>query len=235
VSETHKGIDVSKIKRQPIGGQHTVATNIIGLSGKARSGKDTFAEALVQGAGYTRVAFADPLRELALKLDPVIDVVDRDTSCGDPDCCGGPWPDLAPVRLADLHDAVGWEGIKSHPTETIDGELRRTLIRLGDGVREVLGRTTWLDAAMRRAAEIEGPVVITDVRYRNEAEAVIAAGGIVVRIERPEGGDALLPEAAAHASETELDDFGGFAHLVLNVGTIDDLQAAALEVARINA
>ena len=40
---------------------------IIGFVGKARSGKDTAGEYLVKNRGYTRVAFADTLKQMAIK------------------------------------------------------------------------------------------------------------------------------------------------------------------------
>jgi len=43
---------------------------IIGLSGYAGSGKDTAGEILVKHHGFTRVAFADRLKELALRINP---------------------------------------------------------------------------------------------------------------------------------------------------------------------
>jgi hypothetical protein len=62
-----------------------------------------------------------------------------------------------------------------------------------------------------------GAAVITDVRYRNEAEAVQKAGGILVRIVRPG-----LTSTDTHSSETELLDYPtDFA--VRNSGTADDL------------
>ena len=44
------------------------------LSGPAQSGKDTLALVLVEDHGWTRVAFADPLKEMALAIDPWIDI-----------------------------------------------------------------------------------------------------------------------------------------------------------------
>jgi len=38
---------------------------IIGLLGKNRVGKDTFAEYLIQNYGFVRYAFADPIKEIA--------------------------------------------------------------------------------------------------------------------------------------------------------------------------
>ena len=39
---------------------------IIGLTGYAQAGKDSVANSLVQNYGYTRVAFADKIKELLL-------------------------------------------------------------------------------------------------------------------------------------------------------------------------
>src|SRR5690606_2560032 len=48
----------------------------IGLMGYARSGKDTAGAMLHADLGYRRVSFADPVREMALALDPIIGHVD---------------------------------------------------------------------------------------------------------------------------------------------------------------
>lgn len=47
---------------------------LIGLSGKQRSGKDTFADYLVEKYGFKKVSFANPIKELAVNyfgLNPV--------------------------------------------------------------------------------------------------------------------------------------------------------------------
>ncbi len=43
---------------------------LIGLTGFAQSGKDSIAQVLHKLYGFERVAFADPLKELALKVNP---------------------------------------------------------------------------------------------------------------------------------------------------------------------
>lgn len=168
---------------------------LIGVSGRKRSGKDSFAERLTGAHGFTRVAFADPMRELALALDPII-------SDG--------W------RLSQLVDTFGWEGAKENP------EVRRTLQRLGtEGGRKVLGENIWVDTAMTTAQAVGGPVVFTDVRFPNEAEAVKRAGGVVVRIERPG-----LPAGDTHPSETAIDDWS-VDFIVHNDSTLEALHAQA--------
>lgn len=65
----------------------------------------------------------------------------------------------------------------------------------------------WIDYALRRAAIFRELnltlVVITDVRFVNEARAIREKGGHVWHVSRPDGG--LSGEAAGHASEAECD------------------------------
>ena len=96
--------------------------------------------------------------------------------------------------------------------------------------RETLPGSVWADTGMAKVARHRrdlASVVITDCRYDDEAEAVRAAGGKVVRIVRPS-----LPEPTdSHTSESGISD-----HLVdreiVNDGTLDDLRAAAEELVR---
>jgi len=173
---------------------------LIGVSGRKRHGKDTFAARLVEHHGFTRVAFADPMREMALTLDPII-------SEG--------W------RLSELVEAFGWEEAKANP------EVRRTLQRLGtEAGRGVLGESIWVDTAMRHARHLGGHIVFTDCRFPNEAQAVRAAGGLVVRVSRP----GFVDDGDTHSSESALDNYP-FDHIVLNDGTIEDLHAIADRIA----
>ncbi|MFD5308172.1 deoxynucleotide monophosphate kinase family protein [Streptomyces ardesiacus] len=170
----------------------------IGLIGKARSGKDTAAARMVQTSAYTRLAFADPLREALLGLDPVV-----------PFGPGG-W-----TTIREYVEDFGWEVAKEST------EVRRLLQNYGQTIREV-DPEFWVRALSKKVAAAHAwnmPVVVTDVRYRNEAEALQRAGFYLIRVERP-GGPSLAGEAAQHASETELDDWE--ADLTLhNNGTLD--------------
>lgn len=63
---------------------------IIGLTGYAQSGKDTVAKILVDNYGYTRIAFADKIREFLYEI--------------------------APDYIKFLVDEVGWEKAKQNQT-----------------------------------------------------------------------------------------------------------------------
>ena len=188
---------------------------LIGLSGRKRSGKDTFAARLVADHGFVRVALADPMKEMALAIDPIVDY--RFTADAQEDRLG--YTKL--IRLSEIVATHGWETAKARP------EVRRLLQRLGtEGGREVLGDNVWIDAAFARIENLldaGAPVVVTDVRFTNEAEAIVKAGGQVMRIER----EALPPSGDMHPSETELDDWTGFSRIVPNVHDVPFLNALA--------
>lgn len=189
---------------------------LIGLVGRKRSGKDTFAAGLVE-RGYTRVAFADPLREMVEEINPIVGAYAYyDTELD---------VEAAPVRLSvALRDNGGWEGLKD---SRYGDEARRLLQQSGQAVRR-RDPKFWLSAGLAEAtgALMEGApgVVITDVRYRNEADAVHTDGGILVRIVRPD-----LVSTDTHPSETELDDYPTD-FTIRNSGTADELVALARDL-----
>ncbi|BDM70599.1 hypothetical protein HEK616_40860 [Streptomyces nigrescens] len=145
----------------------------IGIMGLAGSGKDTAGKWLVEHRGYERVAFADPLKEAALHLDPILDSAHpehEDPSYHDD------------YRLSHAVREFGWERTKEQP------EARRILQELGASIR-ALDPDFWLRQALKKAADVNErfgrPVVITDVRYPNEVFALRKAGWHLVYIDRP--------------------------------------------------
>lgn len=169
---------------------------IIGLSGYARTGKDTVADYLVENHEFTRLAFADPMREALYALNP---------SLG-----------LSRLSLQEVIDECGWDGYK----ETLFGEeIRGLLQRMGTEVgREMFGEHFWVDYLLNKALEIKGNVVISDVRFLNEAEAIRQANGQVWRVNRPG-----VKAANSHASEIQMDSFDNFDVVITNDTTIDEL------------
>ncbi len=170
---------------------------IIGLSGYAQTGKDTVAQHLVENYGYTRIAFADPIREALLKLNPHITDV----------------PELPHANLSQLIP-MGWEFLKQ-----TSPQVRGLLQRLGTEVaREMWDPDFWVNLAMRKADDF-GNVVITDVRFPNEYNAIKYRNGHVWRVNKLNH-----KPANDHPSEIALDDFE-FDWSIPNYGTIEDLHA----------
>ncbi len=158
--------------------------DVIGLSGYARTGKDTAAKYLRE-LGFKRVAFADTLRSAAYALNPIVNV--------------DPFDIERYFYLQDIIDEYGWDGYKN--TE-FAGEIRRILQRLGTEVgRNLIGEDVWVAATFENLPSDK--YVVTDVRFPNEADYIRERyDGLIIRIERPGVGP-----INDHPSETALDDY----------------------------
>lgn len=176
-----------------------MSARLIGLIGRKRVGKDTLARRLVEAHGFTRFAFADRLREAALGLNPI--VVPSYTDWGS-------------LRLSELVGRYGWEHAKESP------EVRRTLQNYGMAIRQI-DKDFWVRPVMAEIAEDPRPAVVTDVRFPNEAAAIEAAGGMLVRVTR-----SGLDESDTHESETALATRPVSHHIVNDAGVSDLFEAA---------
>jgi hypothetical protein len=96
-------------------------------------------------------------------------------------------------------------------------EVRRLLQVLGtDFGRKMLGEDVWVKMIMDKL-NYEDRVVISDVRFPNEAEAIRKLGGSVWRINRRNHS-----AVNGHPSEHAMDNYM-FNHVIYNDGTLDDL------------
>ncbi len=177
---------------------------IIGLRGYKKSGKDTVA---AMATGCRRIAFADKLKDVAQSLFDLSDDQVEDQTCKEQvDASWGVTPRFILQRL-------GSEVARSIHPETWIRPVKR-YIEANDGVwpatKNIKGDV--------KVHEIDIPAfIVTDVRFRNEAQAVKDWGGYLVEIKRPcTGGD-------NHPSETELDGYK-FDYTIDNDGTKEDLK-----------
>ncbi|WP_328967950.1 deoxynucleotide monophosphate kinase family protein [Streptomyces sp. NBC_00239] len=174
----------------------------IGLIGRARSGKDTVGRILLDHGGYERVAFADPLKAAALKLDPLIHT-DHPSGV---------------ERLSEIlatPNALTWEDAKD-----MFPEVRRILQELGAAMRAI-DPEFWLRAGLARAEEVNRqtgrPAVVTDVRYPNEADSLKRAGFHLIYVDRP-GIPHLTHESEGALGPVDAD------FVIENDGSLDDLK-----------
>lgn len=175
-------------------------TRSVALMGRAGAGKDTVAAILGEKYGHVRVAFADPLKRMALAADPIVYA-----------------DSVSAVHLSDIVDAHGWDAAKrDYP------EVRRFLQRLGsEGVRDVIGPGTWVtlaDRAIGEAFTAGRPVVLTDVRFPNEVVYARRLGMLLLWVERPGVAD------GRHTSETAVSRYDAD-DVIRNDGTLDGLKA----------
>jgi hypothetical protein len=197
---------------------------IIGVSGQAGAGKDTVGSILVRDHGFVSIAFADPMKRFCAQLFDW----DEERLWGASERRNEPDPRY--------RSEVVPEGLNA----------RRALQLLGTEVGRNCYPGVWVEYALRLAKELDGAagvgydrakgvfpsaappikgVVITDVRFRNELEAVRAIGGEIWRVTRP--GSGLEGVAAMHQSEAEMasipdDDFD---EVIRNEGTLEYLRA----------
>lgn len=163
---------ISEIKLPPI----------IGISGSARSGKDTFAilaqEVLKKGKSEVKIAkagFADAVKQ---------------------DC----------HRLLVQH--AGISAYTEHPDEKV--LIRPLLVAYGTSLMRKLNKDVWINRMQPRldlAKTINASLLITDVRYKNEIEWIKKNGGICIYIDQENNPPANSEEKRNDPMLRELSEF----------------------------
>lgn len=165
---------------------------VIGITGRAGAGKN-LAASLVPGGVVMQLA--DPIYEMLAAM--------------------------LGVTVEELRD----RDFKESPVTWIGKSPRELLQTLGtEWGRGIVRPDIWILIAERRIQELierhDGPVVVADVRFDNEAEMIRRRGGVVWRIRRgSHSGD------PAHSSEAGISD-SFLDRTIFNDGTIGDLRAA---------
>lgn len=171
---------------------------LIGLVGPAGSGKDTAAQRLVEQHGFVAYALAEPIRTMLYALFSE-----------------------ANIPSGQLFSPES----KAQPIDALHGATPRHLMQsLGtEWGRKLVGEDVWLTVAERHLGLLAGDepvadrIVITDVRFANEAAWVRRHGGTLVSLERPGAG--LQGSTASHSSEAHITEID--THLALmNNGSI---------------
>lgn len=180
---------------------------VIGLTGRARSGKDTVADYLVERHGFTKMSFAGPLKQVARATDPILGFDVRN-----------------PGHLIRLSEAL--EYLTEDQIKGLYPEYRRFLQTLGtDGIRAI-DPDFWMNAAIDgvRRKRLDR-VVFTDTRFMNECQAIWRhmRGWLdhseVWHVNRP----SLPPlDENAHISEQDAGTFGED-RWINNTGDLDHL------------
>lgn len=167
---------------------------ICGIGYKARSGKDTIANYLVQEYGFKRRAFADALKEGAA----VIFGLSHEQLYGE---------------LKEVQDSF-WQQTPRYILQKMGTECMR------DGY----DKNIWCSALQRHiinnAPGSNINWVVPDVRFENEAVLIKKMGGVVWRVDRPDLEDMGI---VGHASETAMDGYMGWDRIITNDGTIEDM------------
>lgn len=216
---------------------------IISISGPAGSGKDTCADALVKSGDWVKVALADPLKRICY-----------DVFGFTPEQLWGPSEMRnAPDTRYPRYTPEAWEAAREqdelpHGPQFLSA--RYALQQLGTEFGRNCYPDIWIEYALRVANSLavkggynytqrrglshdwypgddnwHSSVVIPDARFRNELEAIRAAGGKLIRIKRPGAG--LEGSAGQHVSETEQQGIPDafFDHVLQNDSDVPTLQS----------
>lgn len=203
---------------------------IVGLLGFIGSGKGTVADILVDHFGYTKMSFADSLK----------------------DCCAlmFNWP--RHLLEGDTKESREW---RETPDEFWSKEFgkqftpRIALQLMGtESVREVFHEDFWI-IRLQNTLKSTGltDVVIADTRFENEVNWVQRRGGLILEVQR--GETPHWYELAKHANAGSVDALAGMKrlgvhdsewrwvgtnrdHLILNDGTLEDLTQNVREIMR---
>ena len=122
----------------------------------------------------------------------------------------------------------------------MQGKERTLLQEVGMKMREV-DPLVWVRYPLRDAKPTDN-IVVSDVRYRNEADYIRLQGGLLIRLECPTGellrryrflyGVTPTADQVYHVSETDLDDydrFGKFDYHVNSTTTMCDELTGIME------
>ena len=163
---------------------------LIGIAGPARSGKDTVANFIVAARGGYRYAFADPIREMVRVLG---------------------------IDMSEPY----WQKHKEDVIPALGQSPRRITQTLGtEWGRDLINPDIWLILAKQRLLRHGAGMVVSDVRFDNEAAWVRKQGGLMIHLHRP-----AAAAVAAHASESGVERVPSDA-MLFNTGTLEELQTA---------
>lgn len=167
---------------------------LIGIAGKARSGKDTVANFAVAAIGGYRYSFAEPIRAM-----------------------------LAPLGV-NMNDPY-WQARKEDIIPALGVSPRRMMQTLGtEWGRQLINPDLWLIMAHQRLLQSGPGMIVSDVRFNNEADWVRRQGGLIIHVFRPDA-ETVEPHSseqgvALHDSDVRL----------FNSGTLEELQSCVREL-----
>lgn len=196
---------------------------VIGVSGKARSGKNVFAEFLAEelhkrtGEAYVMMAYADVLKNMVQKeFDLSWDQLWGEAKEAE-DKRYRRYQRYGPVAVHLEKDGLPspyWTG--------------REIMQSFGGFYRSIDPNFWTKKLFSIIEDKEYKnVIVTDVRYPNEVDPIVERDGYHVRVNRP---TADKVHGTTHSSEVSLDAPYKVDFTIMNTGTLDDLKKLACDI-----
>lgn len=167
---------------------------LIGVIGTKNSGKDTFGDYLVENYEFTRYAFGDPVKKICKHLFSLSDAQLNDRQLKE--AVDERWN----ISPREMFQKIG--------TEFGQFEFFKLFPELK---KKIKYRELWVTLFKEWLLEEENQnkhVVVTDVRFKHEANFIKESGGIIVKINRNTGlKDSHISEIELNQIPKELIDF----------------------------
>ena len=189
---------------------------VIGISGKAQSGKDTVCRMMVYTLWYYNYSQRlspfgiEHYNEQVLQYYNLINRIDwYQTSFADK------LKQCLSIILKTNRSAFEDNEFKKCNIAWLGMSVRELLQKFGTAIRNEVCDDFWVKACLKDF-EDDNNYLITDVRFKSEAKGIKEKGGIIIRVNRDGAG------AGNHISEVDLDDYS-FDYVINNDGDMEDL------------
>jgi len=168
---------------------------IIGILGKKYHGKDTVANYIKESREIVHLSYAEPLKEACRILFSFND----DQLYGDKKEVEDEFWNITPRQV---YKFIG--------TDLCRKQMKQIIPHVNEDF--------WVECMRRRLETINKDIVISDVRFPNEAKLIKEKGGIIIKVSRP-----LIEDNDEHESES-LVDYIEYDYAINNSGTLIELK-----------
>jgi len=136
---------------------------IIGVTGNKYNGKDTFADYLVLHYGYTKIAIADPIKEICKIM----------FNFNDEQLYGNLKEEIDPLWNIKPRNAFQFIG-----TDLIRNQISQLIPNITDNF--------WIYVIKNKILKENKKFIISDIRYENEVKMIKELNGVIFRIIKPD-------------------------------------------------
>ncbi len=187
---------------------HICTRPLIGITGKAGSGKDTVGTVLQAqfGLGIHKLSFATRLKEMVAAMLNV------------------PYEMLEGVT----EQSRKW---REEPFEDIGKSPRELMLSLGtEWGRDMVHNDVWVRLVNDQFKDMIGGAFLTDVRFTNEAEWIKFMGGVLIETRKIGGELQVGSGTTSHRSEAGVPRHLIDGYVTAEHGDMDGLQSSALKL-----